>query len=99
MGKKMDFKIVPGRFNKQKVKIYTISTCMWCTRLKRKLQQNEIEYTYLDVDLLPLSEKTQVKTQLRNYRRILAFPMMFIDDKFISNEYIDEKIQELVKNG
>ena len=97
--KKMEFKTVPGKYNKQEVKIYTISTCMWCTRLKRKLKQNEIEYIYLDIDLLPLSEKTEIKSQLRRYRRILAFPMMFVNGEFISNEYIDEKIQELIRNG
>ncbi|NVM01801.1 MAG: glutaredoxin [Candidatus Helarchaeota archaeon] len=95
----MDYKTVPGKYNKHKVKIYTISTCMWCTRLKRKLNQNDIEYTYLDIDLLSLSEKTEIKSQLRQYRRILAFPMMFVDDKFIENQYIDQKIQDLVKDA
>lgn len=95
----MEFTTVPGKYDKHKVKIYTISTCMWCKRLKRKLQDNEIKYTYLDIDLLPLEDKTQVKIQLRQYRRILAFPMMFVDDVFISNENIDSKIMELIQDA
>ena len=72
---------------------------MWCTRLKRKLNQNNIEYNYLDVDLLTLPEKTEIKSQLRQYRRILAFPMMFVDDEFIENQFIDQKIQDLVNDA
>lgn len=93
----MDYKTVPGKFNKHEVVIYTISTCMWCTKLKRKLQQNNIEYTYLDVDLC--DEIDELRSKLRRHRPVLAFPMMFIDDEFISNEFIDEKISDLVDDG
>ena len=95
----MEFRTIPGKFDKHKVVIYTISTCMWCTRLKRKLQSNNIKYEYLDLDLLPLSERTQVKSQLRNYKRILSYPIMVVDDEFIQNQDIDNKIKELIKNA
>ena len=35
----------------------------------------------------------------KEFRRMLAFPMMFIDGEFIPNQNIDEKIRELVKNA
>ncbi|MFX0133619.1 MAG: glutaredoxin family protein [Candidatus Hodarchaeota archaeon] len=95
----MEFTTVPGKYDKHQVKIYTISTCMWCKLLKRKLKDNKIKYSYLDIDLLPLSDKTQVKSRLREYRRILAFPMMFVNDVFIPNQDIDSKIRELIQDA
>ncbi|MHA1378283.1 MAG: glutaredoxin family protein [Candidatus Helarchaeota archaeon] len=94
-----EFTTVNGKFKKHKIKIYTISTCMWCKRLKRKLNDNEITYHYLDIDLLSREDKDELRPYLRKYRSILAFPMMFVDDEFIPNQFIGEKIQELVKDA
>ena len=94
-----DFTLVEGKYNKHQVKIYTISTCMWCKRLKRKLLDNNIEYKYLDVDLLSLDDKMELHPYLRQYRQILAYPMMFVDGEFVSNEFIDDKITELVADA
>ncbi|MFX0132509.1 MAG: glutaredoxin domain-containing protein [Candidatus Hodarchaeota archaeon] len=95
----MDFKTVQGELTKHEVKIYTISTCMWCKQLKRKLIKKKIEYSYLDIDLLDKPEKTEIISQLKKYRNILAVPMMFVNDEFIENKHIDKKIKEMIKNA
>ena len=90
--------IVSGKVSKHKVKLYTISTCIWCKRLKNKLDSADISYSYVDIDMLPYEEKEDLKIQLRQHRPRLAFPMMFVDDQFISNEAIDQKIEDLLKD-
>ena len=95
----MDPKIVSGSISKHNIMLYTISTCIWCKRLKIKLSAKDIQYSYIDIDLVPYMQKEVLKTQLREYKARLAFPMMFVDDEFIPNDEIDTKIEELVKDG
>ena len=59
----------------------------------------EIEYSYIDIDLVSYMEKEVLKKELRQVKPRLAFPMMFVDDEFIPNMEIDQKLEELVKEG
>jgi len=93
----VDITTVPGKRDKYNVMLYTISTCIWCKRLKSKLNENEIKYSYIDIDLTPWSEREKIKQNLVQFRARLAFPMMFVDDNFIPNDEIDQKIIELSK--
>ncbi|MFX1298655.1 MAG: glutaredoxin family protein [Promethearchaeota archaeon] len=92
-------KSVKGKFSKHNTMLYTISTCIWCKRLKNKLNARDIEYSYIDIDLIPYKEKEALKIQLRRHKARLAFPMMFVDDEFIPNAEIDQKIEDLIRDG
>ena len=92
-------KTVSGKIAKHDVMLYTISTCIWCRLLKSKLNDNNIQYKYIDIDLVTGPEKDQIRAKLRKFQSQLAFPMMFIDEEFISNELIDQEIAELVQEG
>ncbi|NVM31059.1 MAG: glutaredoxin [Candidatus Helarchaeota archaeon] len=95
----MEPKTVSGNIQKHDVMLYTISTCIWCVRLKNKLKNRDIQYKYIDIDLIPHKEKERIKRQLREVKSRLAFPMMFVDDSFIPNMETDQKIEELVRDG
>lgn len=95
----MEPKTVSGNLQKHDVMLYTISTCIWCVRLKNKLKSRDIQFKYIDIDLIPHTEKERMKRQLREIKPRLAFPMMFVDDNFIPNMEIDQKIEELVRDG
>ena len=95
----MEPKTVSGSISSHNVMLYTISTCIWCKRLKSKLGGKDIQYSYIDIDLVPYMQKEVLKTQLRQFKSRLAFPMMFVDDKFIPNAEIDQKIEVLVRDG
>ncbi|MHA1358656.1 MAG: glutaredoxin family protein [Candidatus Helarchaeota archaeon] len=90
---------VSGKRSKHDVMLYTISTCIWCKRLKNKLNANEIAYKYIDIDFIPHMQRKVLKTQLRQHKARLSFPMMFVDDQFILNSDIDQKIEALVQDG
>ena len=47
-----NFTKVDGK-NKGKVLIYTLSTCIWCRKVKSLLKDLEVEYYYLDMDEIP----------------------------------------------
>ena len=48
----MQFSKVLGKKNNHKVILYALSTCVWCKLTKQFLKDNDIEYEYVDVDLL-----------------------------------------------
>ncbi len=95
----MTLKTVEGKIATHKVKLYTLSTCIWCKRLKSKLNEREITYSYVDIDLVPYVEKEALKKELRQIKPRLAFPMMFLDENYIPNMEINQKIEELVRDG
>jgi len=41
---------VEGKNKKNKVFLYTLSTCGWCKMTKQYLKDNDTAYEYLDVD-------------------------------------------------
>ncbi|MHA1270640.1 MAG: glutaredoxin family protein [Candidatus Helarchaeota archaeon] len=90
------FKKIDGKNNDHIVQLITISTCIWCNRLKRLLNENSISYEYIDIDLLPLGEKNRLKQVLYKYSDILGFPMCFIDGYLIRG-YKENEIMENLK--
>lgn len=92
----MEPKIVEGKFEKHNVHLVTLSTCMWCHRLKNKLKEKNIKYSYIDIDLLPYNQKQMLKRDLQKHKPRLAFPMMFVDEEFVPNARIDAQIEELL---
>jgi len=66
-----------------KVFVYALSTCGHCRNAKKLLDENNIEYDSVDVDLLP---KDELKTTLDDVRKVnpqAAFPTILIGDKVI----------------
>ena len=88
-----NYKKLEGKNNIHVVQIITISTCVWCSRLKRLLNENEVEYHYIDIDLLPKNEKNKLKNLLYDYTNRLSFPMSFIDGELIQG-FQESKIRE-----
>ena len=96
---KSNVKKVDGKFSNHIVQLVTISTCIWCKRMKNMLNDNEIEYEYTDIDLLSPLEKNALKRFLRNYTDRLAFPMCFVDGEFYGTGSSDDLVRRLKDNG
>ncbi|MDP7265653.1 MAG: glutaredoxin family protein, partial [Candidatus Thermoplasmatota archaeon] len=72
-------KNVPGKNCGHHVAIYTLSTCGWCKKLKRLLKALDIEYEYVDVDLLPKSEKEKIMKEAGKHNPRESFPTLVVD--------------------
>jgi len=61
--------IVGGENDSQEWTIFSLSTCSWCNRCKKYLNDKGIKYRYVDVDKIDQSEKSKVLAYLReNYK-------------------------------
>jgi glutaredoxin-like protein NrdH len=66
-----------------KVKIYTLSTCSHCKATKKFLNDNGINYEYVDVDLLEGLEKDNILQEVIRYNPQRSFPTIIIGNKII----------------
>jgi glutaredoxin-like protein NrdH len=78
----IDVKHVPGKKRKGKILIYALSTCGWCKKTKQMLKDNDIEYSYVDVDLVNGAEdKKKVVEEIKRWNPFKSFPTIVIDDR------------------
>ena len=74
---------VEGTNKEHEVKIYPMSTCMWCKKTKKLLGDNSVEYEYVDVDLLQGEELDRVRMEAGQYNPRGSYPTIVIDGKTI----------------
>ena len=65
------------------VKIYTLSTCGHCKSTKRFLDDNDVRYEFVDVDLLQGDERQKVIDEVKQINSRLSFPTIIIGDTII----------------
>lgn len=93
----MDVKHVEGK-NRGKIMLYAISTCVWCKKVKRLLKNMNIDYYYVDVDLLDKEEKEKVKEEVEKWNSLSSFPTLVINDEECVIGYDEDEIREKIPN-
>lgn len=91
----MDIIHVPGKDHGE-IMLYTLSTCVWCRKMKRWLDEKGYAYSYVDVDLESGAEKEAVMEEVERWNPLCSFPTVVIDQKECFVGYKPEKLQELV---
>lgn len=76
----MNCEKVPGSHKEHHVKIYTLSTCVWCKKTKELLKALDVEYEYIDVDMLSGSDLDEATEEVKKYNPHRSFPTIVVDD-------------------
>jgi len=79
--------------------LFALSTCVWCKRTKRLLNDLSIEYYYIDVDLLEGDEKSSVEGELARWNPRRSFPTIVIDDTRALIGFDEDEIREARGDG
>jgi glutaredoxin-like protein NrdH len=90
----MQFAKVSGTKKNHKVSVYTLSTCVWCKMTKQYLNENGVEYEYVDVDLLDDNDKSIVHSTIISKGGALSYPTTIIDDKTVITGYRKDLLKE-----
>jgi glutaredoxin-like protein NrdH len=93
----VDVKHVEGK-DRGKIMLYAISTCVWCKKVKRLLKNLNVDYYYVDVDLLDGEEKEKVKEEVEKWNSLSSFPTLVINDKECVVGYDEEEIKRKIPN-
>lgn len=85
---------VEGKNEKNKVFLYTLSTCGWCKKTKEYLKENDIAYEYLDLDKVNKEEQKEAVKLLKEKNIPVAFPVIIINDNTIISGFRKNDISE-----
>lgn len=71
---------VEGPHSRHEIWLATISTCMWCKKGKKWLEEHGYAYSYLDIDKISVKEKNELKKDIENVFGVRPrFPFVVID--------------------
>ena len=84
---------VAGVKKDKKVFLYALSTCMWCKKTKKLLDDNGVEYSFVWVDQLEGDERDRALGEIEKYNPAVSFPTMLIDGNCIVG-FDEKKIKE-----
>ncbi len=90
----MQFSKVPGKKNDHKVTLYALSTCVWCKLTKQFLRDNDIEFEYVDVDLLDDEGKRKAHETVSSKGGMLSYPTTIIDEKTVVTGFRKDQLKE-----
>jgi len=65
------------------LKLYTLSTCPWCKRLKSFLDKEGIDYSFVDIDLLQGEERDRALREVDSISTERAFPLTVVNGRTI----------------
>ncbi|MBI5522164.1 MAG: glutaredoxin family protein [Desulfarculus sp.] len=77
------------------IKLFALSTCSHCKNTRKFLDENQVHYDCVEVDLCPLDQKDEVIAEVRKYNPSLSFPTLVIGDKVIVG-FKEKEIRELL---
>jgi len=88
----MELKHVDGE-NKGKVILFALSTCGWCKKVRMLLEDLEVEYEYIYVDLTFGDEREEAVKELEKFNPDVSFPTTIINDTDVIIGFEEEEIE------
>jgi glutaredoxin-like protein NrdH len=90
----MQFSKVSGKKQEHKVTVYALSTCVWCKMTKQFLNDHNIEYDFIDVDLLDTEDKSKAHQAITSKGGTLSYPTTIVDDKIVITGFRKDQLKE-----
>ena len=86
--------------------VFTLSTCQWCKKCKRFLDEKNMKYRYIDVDKIDHKEKLKILNYLEStYQSRVSYPFLICEGGHVAgynpNKYVElfKKWGDLIGNG
>ena len=89
----MDLQHVDGE-NKGKLVLFALSTCGWCKKTRMLLEDLEVEYDYIYVDLTTGAEREEAVETLEKFNPEVSFPTLVIDDSEVIIGFKMDEIED-----
>ncbi len=91
-----EFQHMTGK-NKGKVIMYALSTCVWCKKTKKLLQDLGVDYSYIDMDQLDNEVKEKFLSELKAWNPSCSYPTLVINNEECIVGFDEERIKEVLK--
>lgn len=81
-----------------RIKLFTLSTCIWCKKTKALLKEMEIEYTCIDVDMMDGTERDEAIEELKRFNPQCSFPSLVLNSDHCIVGFKETEIREALKS-
>ncbi len=85
---------IQGTHDQHQTIFYGLSTCVWCKRTRKFLEDQAIEFDYVYIDKLKGQEREEAIEQVRCWNTAVSFPTVVIGDNTCVVGYKPEKLKE-----
>lgn len=76
----MNLQHVDGH-KKGEILLFALSTCGWCKKTRKLLEEFGVAYDYIYVDLAEGDERTECLEELKKWNPSLSFPTLLINNE------------------
>jgi glutaredoxin len=76
------------------IRLYALSTCVWCKKTKKLLDELHVSYDYFYVDLLEGKEKEDIMKEVEKWNPRCSFPTLVINNKDVIVGFKEEEIHK-----
>lgn len=66
----------------KKVKVYSLSSCITCKKVKQFLDDHAVKYEHIEVDLLDSGEQWLMSKEVKKYNPLATYPTIVIEEVF-----------------
>ena len=77
------------------IKLYALSTCSHCRNTKKLLDDNQVTYECMEVDLTHGEERQALLDEVTKYNPSRSFPTLVIGDKVVVG-FRENEIKEIL---
>lgn len=89
-------KVVGIKKSQHSILLYALSTCIWCKKVRRLLDNLGISYEYIYIDTLSGWDKAKVMSELKEFNPRLTYPTIVIDGERAIVGFKEDAIREAV---
>lgn len=79
----------------RKVRLYSLSTCPACKRVRQYLDEQGVSYEYIEVDLLDGGEQWLASKEVRRFNPSGSYPTLIVEDAVVG--FDEERIREALR--
>lgn len=85
---------VEGNKNTHAVRLYALSTCIWCRKTRAFLEEQNVDFDYVYVDLVDVDERNAAREHIRQFSTSTSFPATIIDEQECIIGFKPERLKE-----
>jgi glutaredoxin len=87
---------VGGSSSSHAVLFYGLSTCGWCRRTREFLEESDVGFDFVYVDLLTGDERTQALEEIKRVNPKTNFPTVVVDGDTVLVGYDPDRLKEVL---
>ncbi len=83
--------------DKGSIRLFALSTCVWCRKTKRLLDSLHVAYDFVFTDLLESDERNEVLDEVEKWNPRVSFPTVVINNEKAIVGFKEKEIRKAVK--